>query len=120
MYLTREPTLNHDSQIFAISLRHMGATVLSKDEKEQRIYRVLLIGVPLYGRKEKKREDFLFFDLHAQTEKACAGRARTHAATAAANRFATLARPRTLSLSSMLTMLEWTGSRLPGSRKRVP
>lgn len=43
-------TLNHDSHIFAISLRHMGATVLSKDEKEQRIYIVLLIEVPLYGK----------------------------------------------------------------------
>lgn len=99
MYLTRGPTLNHDSQIFAISLRHMGATVLSKDEKEQRIYRVLLMEVPLYG--WEKKVHFLFFDLHAQTEKACAGRARTHAATAAANQFAThrsLGRARALSL----------------------
>lgn len=78
MYLTRGPTLNHDSQIFAISLRHMGATVLSKDEKEQRIYRVLLIEVPLYGVFFlKKKYIFCFSTYTVQTEKACAGRVHT-------------------------------------------
>lgn len=77
-------TLNHDSHIFAISLHHMGATVLSKDEKEQRIYIVLLIEVPLYG----KKYIFCFFTYTHKQKKHV--RTHTHAVTATANRFATL------------------------------
>lgn len=63
----------------------MGATVLSKDKKEQRIYTVLLIEVPLYGSS-------IFSVIHSHTHKqtkACAN-THTHAVTATANRFATL------------------------------
>lgn len=100
-------TLNHDSHIFAISLRHMGATVLSKDEKEQRIYIVLLIEVPLYG-----KSIFSVFLLTRTNRKSMCG--HTHMQW----RPQPIDSPR--SLSSMLTMLEWTGSWLPGSQKRVP
>lgn len=62
----------------------MGASVLSKDEKEQRTYIVLLIEVPLYG-----SSIFSVFT-HVQT-KACANtHTGTHAVTAIANRFAIL------------------------------
>ena len=55
----------------------MGATVLSKDKKELRIYIVFLIGVLLYGGS-------IFSDRHKHVQ------THTHAATATANRFATL------------------------------
>lgn len=62
----------------------MGATVLSKDEKEQRIYTVLLIKVPLYG-----SSIFSVFHSHTQTEKSICD-THTHKVTATANRFTAL------------------------------
>lgn len=73
------------------------------------MYKIFLIA----GRG--KRNIFSVFP-HAQTEigtcKDTHGHTHTHTVRATANRFATL--------STMLTMLEWTGSWLLGSQKRVP
>lgn len=50
----------------------MGATVLSKDKEEQRIYIVLLIEVPRCGSS-------IFSVFHTRTHKQTKGRANTHA-----------------------------------------
>lgn len=63
----------------------MGATVLSKDNKEERIYIVILIKVPLYG-----SSIFSVFRTYTHTNGQKHEQTRTHAVTATADRFATL------------------------------
>lgn len=65
----------------------MGASVLSKDKKEQRIYTVFLIEVPLYG-----SSIFSVFHTHTHTNehKHAQTHTRAYTVTATANQFATL------------------------------